>query len=300
MRTHISKIARLPAAIREQLNRRLHNGELGKTILAWLNELPETKKILGDIFAGKAVTHQNLSEWRRGGYQDWLLHQQRLEWFDRLSENEIEINQHDQCGDAYETTASFFLFEIGQAIATLQTIKNPNDRCDRLQNLCREFARLQNSYNWSRRVQLDWDKRNDQFETDDQPQPNPQFAAADENENDDGDDNDIAEPSDTESETPENFPAQDEPQNSPPLKLEPGIEPRVKTQPEPFHETAESHPPVETEFLENSPAFQAIPAHSPTTPPYTRPANHHPVAPNRKPHISPVPIRGRRWECIEG
>jgi hypothetical protein len=40
MITRISKIARLPKTIREQLNHRLDNGEFGKTILPWLNGLP--------------------------------------------------------------------------------------------------------------------------------------------------------------------------------------------------------------------------------------------------------------------
>jgi hypothetical protein len=35
------KIARLPQQIREQINRRLENGEEGKQIAEWLNTLPE-------------------------------------------------------------------------------------------------------------------------------------------------------------------------------------------------------------------------------------------------------------------
>jgi hypothetical protein len=309
MITRISKIARLPKDIREQLNRRLENGDIGRTILPWLNELPETKKILADLFAGNAVTHQNLSEWRRGGYQDWLLHQQRLEWFDRLSENEIEINQHDQCGDAYETTANFFLFEIGQAVASLPRIKNPDERCARLQNLNREFARLQNSYNWSRRVQLDWDKWNDQFETDDGPQPEPPTQNPGADDYDDDDDNSsndhaAAEQTDTTPESSENIPHLDEPENPVPHELEhepePELPPDAKTQPGPFPENPPSHPPYETHPREHLDAFQPIPARSPATPPFIHPANHHPVAPRPKPHLSPTPIRGRRWECIEG
>ncbi|MGO8676222.1 MAG: hypothetical protein ACLQVX_10175 [Limisphaerales bacterium] len=37
------KIARLPLAIRQQLNLRLQNGELAQDLLSWLNQLPEVQ-----------------------------------------------------------------------------------------------------------------------------------------------------------------------------------------------------------------------------------------------------------------
>ena len=40
-RTRNGKIARLPLEIREQLNRRLDDGEQGQPDLDWLNALPE-------------------------------------------------------------------------------------------------------------------------------------------------------------------------------------------------------------------------------------------------------------------
>jgi hypothetical protein len=39
--TRNGKIARLPQEIREQVNRRLEDGEPGKQIAEWLNGLPE-------------------------------------------------------------------------------------------------------------------------------------------------------------------------------------------------------------------------------------------------------------------
>jgi len=37
------KIGRLPRAIQEQVNRRLENGEKARTLIAWLNALPEVQ-----------------------------------------------------------------------------------------------------------------------------------------------------------------------------------------------------------------------------------------------------------------
>ena len=156
--TRLSKIARLPAHIREQLNHRLHDGELSRTIVPWVNELPETKKVLAELYRGKAITNQNLSEWRHTGYQDWLQHQQRLEWNSRLADEETEVNNQNRCEDGYEAMAFQFLYEIAQALKAMQKIKNPNQRWDRLETLTREFSRLQNAFNWSRRVCLEFDK----------------------------------------------------------------------------------------------------------------------------------------------
>jgi hypothetical protein len=38
--TRTGKIARLPLAIRWQLNQRLQHGEVGASLLRWLNSLP--------------------------------------------------------------------------------------------------------------------------------------------------------------------------------------------------------------------------------------------------------------------
>jgi hypothetical protein len=93
------KVARLPAVVREELNQRLLDGESPRTILGWLNadsralsalrengyaaEDWSRRRIGGSIKALKsripaggkevlAVSAQNLSQWRRGGFVDWI------------------------------------------------------------------------------------------------------------------------------------------------------------------------------------------------------------------------------------
>ncbi len=73
------KIARLPFGLRNEINARLRNGESGPRLLKWLNSLPEVRAALDAEFGGEAVKSQNLSDWRRGGYQDWLRKQERAE-----------------------------------------------------------------------------------------------------------------------------------------------------------------------------------------------------------------------------
>jgi hypothetical protein len=65
------KIARLPFKIREQLNERLLNNEKGNTILPWINR---AMKLSGEA----AVTPQNLSLWREGGFMDWMGQRDKL------------------------------------------------------------------------------------------------------------------------------------------------------------------------------------------------------------------------------
>ena len=67
-----SKIARLPFDVRNELNRRIENGEPGKVLVEWLNDQPETELMLNANFRGRAINAQNLSDWKAGGYQEWL------------------------------------------------------------------------------------------------------------------------------------------------------------------------------------------------------------------------------------
>ena len=71
-RPHVGKIGRLPGELREEINTRIYDGKTGPEILAWLNELPVVKEILAAKFAGAPINEENLSSWRRNGYQCWL------------------------------------------------------------------------------------------------------------------------------------------------------------------------------------------------------------------------------------
>ena len=74
------KIARLPGTVREELNQRLQRADSGPLLVEWLNSLPETQKVVTEEFGGNAITEQNLSDWRQGGYRDWERQQESREW----------------------------------------------------------------------------------------------------------------------------------------------------------------------------------------------------------------------------
>ena len=66
------KIARLPQGVRSHLNSRLQDGHDGNQILTWLNSLPAVRRVLADYFGNHPINEQNLTDWRQGGYQEWL------------------------------------------------------------------------------------------------------------------------------------------------------------------------------------------------------------------------------------
>jgi len=88
-----SKIASLPARVREELCVRLHDGQREPEILPWLHALPEVQQALAERCGGKPVNSQNLSEWRRGGFRDWLLRRERAEEMKLLSAYALQMAQ---------------------------------------------------------------------------------------------------------------------------------------------------------------------------------------------------------------
>jgi len=86
------KIARLPLAVREELNLRLLDNESGQAILAWLNDLEVTKEIIRS-FGGEPVSDANLSLWRTGGFEDWLKERESVRNVERLGELSVRLAQ---------------------------------------------------------------------------------------------------------------------------------------------------------------------------------------------------------------
>lgn len=81
------KVARLPAEIRAEINQRLYDGQTGKRIIAWLHT-----PLACDGNPG-SITEQNLSEWRAGGYQDWLKSEAQMDGIRRRAELSMRMAQ---------------------------------------------------------------------------------------------------------------------------------------------------------------------------------------------------------------
>lgn len=88
------KIARLPVALREELNQRLLNGEPASVILPWLNALPETQAMLAQ-FENVPVNDANLSAWRLGGYAEWEERQNGIGLTKDLAAQAMKLSEAD-------------------------------------------------------------------------------------------------------------------------------------------------------------------------------------------------------------
>ncbi|HEX4262862.1 MAG TPA: hypothetical protein VH597_00875, partial [Verrucomicrobiae bacterium] len=200
-----------------------------------------------------------------------------------------------------------FLFEIGQSLTELQSIKNREKHWARLESLTREFARLQNAFNWSRRVHLEWDKYKSKP---DQSPPVQEFEAEDDEEyyKDENEDN-VEEPklAETDIVCSSAFtrsdadklesPSESTNASSPTPSSKGTIEntPAVHCREDPTLGAPASRRPVEQpdpyalarENANLKPAFRPIPPLAPTTPP-------------RPQHYSLRAVLGRRFTCIEG
>lgn len=91
--TRNGKIARLPRAIREELNVRLRDGEPGVRLVAWLNAQDMTQRVMASEFGGRPVSEQNLSEWKQGGYVEWLRHEESSALLRELKEQAGDLEE---------------------------------------------------------------------------------------------------------------------------------------------------------------------------------------------------------------
>lgn len=67
------KIARLPVDIRDELCKRMLDGWSAPRLLPWLHGQPEVLESLElNGFGEQPITATNLSDWRKGGYKEWL------------------------------------------------------------------------------------------------------------------------------------------------------------------------------------------------------------------------------------
>ncbi len=163
--TRRGKIARLPQSIREQVNRRLDNGEQGKQLAEWLNTLPEVKTLMDAQFAGQPVNEVNLSNWKLGGYMDWQAQQDALDAASQLAEDAAQL---DEAGGRQitEQLALSLAARLAVALRQLNTLRDdPEGQLKLLRDLCMRVAALRKGDHNAQllelkreKLDLDWKK----------------------------------------------------------------------------------------------------------------------------------------------
>lgn len=99
------KIARAPYEVRKEVNVMLRDGKTAKAVIKFL----ESKDVFG-------VSEQNVTNWREGGYQDWLNEQTRLEEMQFKREFAMEIVRQNQGSQLQEATLHLAASQLYDAL----------------------------------------------------------------------------------------------------------------------------------------------------------------------------------------
>lgn len=99
------KIARLPRAVREEINVMLYDGA------ATYEQIIEKCGL-----ADQGIKRDNLHEWRSGGHQDWLLEQERLADMKARREMTVNIVKENLDGNPHEAALHLAAAQIYETL----------------------------------------------------------------------------------------------------------------------------------------------------------------------------------------
>jgi hypothetical protein len=155
MSTRNGKIARLPQHVRTQLNRRMQDGQQGEPLLTWLNGLPETLEVLKEFFDGAPINKQSLSQWRLGGYEEWLKHEEAREELQQLAEEAADFRLEAEEQPVSELVGTWLSVELARAAKTmLAEATDAKERWRVLRELLGELASLRRQDHRTARLRL--------------------------------------------------------------------------------------------------------------------------------------------------
>jgi hypothetical protein len=155
--TRTGKIARLPLAIRAELNQRLRDGEKGRNLILWLNGLPEVKAVLAAEFKGEPITEANFSRWKRGGYQTWEKEQNTREGAVALIESYPTFREAAKDGLS-EQMALFLNVRMALEMKRLDLEKDGARKSKMWRELLKQFEVMRRGELQSERLRLQLDK----------------------------------------------------------------------------------------------------------------------------------------------
>ena len=167
MSTHLGKIGRLPRVLRDELNQRLDNGEKGESLLRWLNRQPATLKVMQDHFGGSAVTKQNLSVWRDGGFLDWQRQQESLAIAGRLLEDASDLKRLATDGPLADRLSELLAISLGHLLRDAMQLPAGPEKTRAVLGAAEELIRLRQTdrdLERAKRDEKDWQRQQREFE----------------------------------------------------------------------------------------------------------------------------------------
>jgi len=153
--TRTGKIARLPRSVRDELNCRLDNGESGPRLLAWLNARKDVRAVLKASFAGSPINQQNLSDWKLGGFQDWLRLQDARDFVCALADESAALDQQTGHATIIELLSAPLALALGRCFRLVADAPGDPANQRTLLALAREFSWLRRSEQADKHLQMD-------------------------------------------------------------------------------------------------------------------------------------------------
>jgi hypothetical protein len=138
-----SKISHLPKKLRDELGRRIEDGQPGTEIIQWLNNHPEVQAVLEERFAGRPINEQNLSDWKQHGHVEWLWRQESRDAAVRLLEESDDLDDLMHSHSLTERFAALMTGELTRlAIKLLEYEANPDIRWRKVCEINRQLSIL--------------------------------------------------------------------------------------------------------------------------------------------------------------
>ena len=136
------KIARLPYALRMQVNERLENGLPGIQIVKWLNKQWEAQKVLENYFGKSPISEQNLTEWKLGGFLEWQKRREAMEVTRELAD-QVEETAESAGGPLSDKVAALLTMKYLEMVKALNAVSGarPED-WKRIRELCSDLVAL--------------------------------------------------------------------------------------------------------------------------------------------------------------
>lgn len=154
--TRTGKVARLSRAVREALNRRLQDGEMGARLVDWLNGQSEVRAVLAQHFDGRPVSEQNLSEWKQGGYREWEEQQAAGEAVRSLMEQSAGLTEAAEGALISEKLATVLIAELTRQVQRVLAEKSDsNERWEHLQAALGSLAKVRREETNAGRLRLE-------------------------------------------------------------------------------------------------------------------------------------------------
>jgi len=156
--THAPRVAALPPAVREDLNRRLHEGASDTEVLDWLDRLPKKPSARSPKPERARVEAEEVRAWRETGYRDWLAQREALDQARHLAAEVAELKQAVE-EPMTENLARWLAAQyvvVSRAAARLAG-SNPVD-LKTLRVLCADVVALRRGDHYAERLRLDQER----------------------------------------------------------------------------------------------------------------------------------------------